>query len=314
MKNYFLLFTVCLTLTMACGSKKDQPPVRADSLATLQPNHVTAIGRIEPLEELTTLSTEVNGIVQKIHAPAGSEVKANDLILELKHDVEKAELQLAEAKLRTQQQEIVATQAAIGSAQVQMKNEKTTYERIRNIYDQGAETGQNLDNARTAYEARQKEIVRLEAATGSARSKLGELESDIQVKRAQLDQYLIRAPSDGTVLTMDVRPGSLLSPGTAIGDFAPAGPITALCEVDELFAQQVQTGMSADIRQQGTTRVLAKGKVIYAGPSLRKKSLFADEAGNLEDRRVREVRILLENGKDLLLNSRVECVIYLKNN
>jgi hypothetical protein len=49
--------------------------------------------------------------------------------------------------------------------------------------------------------------------------------------------------------------------------------------------------------------------VVLASPYLRKKSLFADKAGDLEDRRVREVRVQLDQPEKVLLGARVECVI-----
>jgi hypothetical protein len=45
---------------------------------------------------------------------------------------------------------------------------------------------------------------------------------------------------------------------------------------------------------------------------LKKKSLFSDAVGDAEDRRVREVKILIEKGEGLLFNSRMEAVIDLK--
>ena len=44
---------------------------------------------------------------------------------------------------------------------------------------------------------------------------------------------------------------------------------------------------------------------------MRRKSIFSDEVGDLQDRRVREVRITLDPGTDILFGSRVECVILL---
>lgn len=49
--------------------------------------------------------------------------------------------------------------------------------------------------------------------------------------------------------------------------------------------------------------------MILASPYLRKKSLFADNSANLEDRRVREVRVQLDNPENVLIGARVECII-----
>ena len=94
-----------------------------------------------------------------------------------------------------------------------------------------------------------------------------------------------------------------------LGVFAPDSPLSAWCEIDELFASEVQAGQKAYVRKQGTTEPLAHGEVSFSGPFLRKKSIFSDEVGDLQDRRVREVRIILDPGSDLHFGSRVQCVI-----
>jgi len=82
-------------------------------------------------------------------------------------------------------------------------------------------------------------------------------------------------------------------------------------EVDELFADRVAVGQAAGIRRQGGSEILATGKVVSVAPDLKQKSLFSDEIGKLEDRRVREVRIRLDPpaGSPLLLGARVECIL-----
>jgi hypothetical protein len=72
---------------------------------------------------------------------------------------------------------------------------------------------------------------------------------------------------------------------------------------------KLQLGQQAIIRTQGTDDQLAKGEVVYLSPYLKKKSLFSDDSANMEDRRVREVRIRLTGAANLLINSRVEAVI-----
>jgi hypothetical protein len=100
--------------------------------------------------------------------------------------------------------------------------------------------------------------------------------------------------------------------GTAVAEFAPDGAVTVICEVDELFVDKIQLGQKATIRPQGATETLAEGVVMTVSPYLKKKSIFSDEAGALEDRRVREVRVKLNTTANLLFNSRVECVIAVK--
>ena len=84
------------------------------------------------------------------------------------------------------------------------------------------------------------------------------------------------------------------------------------CGWDELFADKVSVGQDAWIRNQGDTEIIAKGKIVVVGNYLKKKSLFSGKPDDLEDRRVREVRVELGDKANVLIGARVECVIQLK--
>ena len=145
-----------------------------------------------------------------------------------------------------------------------------------------------------------------------AQKRLNELKSDIEYYQTILDKKTVRAPLDGTILSVDTKLGDNVSGTTSVSDFAPDGSVMAITEIDELFSDKIKIGQKAYVRAQGDTIVLATGKVIEAAPYLRKKSLFSDKADDLEDRRVREVRVQLDSTEKLLIGSRVECIIDLK--
>ena len=73
----------------------------------------------------------------------------------------------------------------------------------------------------------------------------------------------------------------------------------------------VKVGQKVNVNLQGTTTLLTKGTVTYCAPYLSKKSIFSDRADNLEDRRVREVHVRVDNPEAVLIGSRVECIILL---
>jgi hypothetical protein len=100
----------------------------------------------------------------------------------------------------------------------------------------------------------------------------------------------------------------------SLAEFAPESPTSVLTEIDELFAARVKLNQPAFIRLLGGRDTIAFGRVISLSPSLNRKSLFSEEIGKLEDRRVRKVRIRLEEGQqNVLYGQRVECLINVKN-
>mgnify|MGYP001070909785 CR=1 FL=1 len=85
--------------------------------------------------------------------------------------------------------------------------------------------------------------------------------------------------------------------------------------LSDLEALDPPIGLMRDgLRFVGSDSVVAMGKVIFLSPYLKKKSLFSQKANEQEDRLVREVRIKLEGDNGLIMNSKVESVIKLKNN
>lgn len=299
-----------LALLFFAGCKTNEEKAAADAGKTIvEPVRIVALGRVEPEVKITAIGSEVNGVVKRIYAHAGDSVKKGDVLVEFVHDYEDAKQAQVNAKVGAQNAEIQNIQAQINSAKIKTENLKTKYERLQKIFEQGAETKQNADNAKSDFDQSAKDIDRLTAALHSAESKLNEIATDAKVTAVDVQRRKVKAPSDGVILTMDLTEGSAATTEKPLFDFAPNSALTVLCEVDELWVDKLKLEQHALVRIPGTDDKLAEGEVIYLSPYLKKKSLFSDDSGNMEDRRVREVRIRLSGNANLLLNSRVEIVI-----
>lgn len=309
------LWLLVLPLALLAGCKgKEEAPVQSNAKVNVAPERIVAIGRVEPEVKVTPIGSEVNGVISKIYVHAGDSVKKGQLLVEFDHDYEVAKLAQINAKVATQNAEIKNVQAQIATATVKSNNLKTKYERLQKIFEQGAETKQNADNAKADYEQAASDVDRLQAALNSAQSKLNEIAADARVAAVDVERRKVKAPANGVVLTMDLTEGSAATTEKSLMDFAPESPLSVLCEVDEMWVDKLVLGQKAFIRTQGTDDKLADGVVVYLSPYLKKKSLFSDDSANMEDRRVREVRIRLNDGAGLLINSRVEAVIELQGN
>lgn len=306
-----LLFLFTIWISAACRPEESVPQEEA-SLFDLRPEQVVGIGRVEPEARFLDLSSEVAGIVTKIHFAAGEMVKRGEIMIELDGSLEKARLDLAEARVKTQPSQINAAEAALAEARIKAENFRLTFERAKSLFEQNAQTQAYFETAKTDYEALLEEVKRLEANLATARKLLGQYQAELKLARAELDRKFIKARTDGQILSLKITQGSLVNPEISFGLFAPSGPIVARCEIDELFAQEVKAGQEAAIRYPGTTNSLTRGTVTFVSPYLSQKSLFSEEVGELEDRRVREVWITLEASEELPLGSRIECVIRVK--
>ncbi len=152
--------------------------------------------------------------------------------MELDRSQQAAQLAVNRAQLQTQIRNIATAEAALKSARITAQSNQVKLERTRNVVQRGADTQQALDDAQTQYQTSVEAVQQQQASLAAARSQVQEARSQISLNEVQLTKRYVRAPADGVLLTMDVREGAQLSPGTGIGEFAPKSPTTALCEVD----------------------------------------------------------------------------------
>ncbi len=294
----------------SCGKsnqKQSVPDTTAVNTASI--SMVSGFGRIEPLKDMIQLSSEVDGIVIRKVAQEGDTLAKGDTILILNHAEQRYKVKQLEAQGETQRLSIRSVKAQVDAAETTYKNKKQYYERLKKAYENQAESGQNVDDARLAYDQASSKLQELNDQLLSEQSRQRELQAELDQARVDLGRRFIRALSNGTILNMDINQGSYVKAYQTFGDFAPSGPLAVKAEVDELFAQRLKLGQKAKISLYAQQDTVATGKIVYMAPALSKKSIFSDQPSDFEDRRVRKVTIALLTHKPVLIGSRVNAFI-----
>jgi multidrug resistance efflux pump len=268
------------------------------------------LARLEPLGRLVYLAPEESGRIKRIHVEAGRHARGGDTIAVLDNAVELYRYRQALQNYDAQEAQVAAARADFASAQASARNAGTSADRLENLFGQGAATRQAYDDARTEAATARQRMLQLRAGLVSAQRQLDQFRSALGAARAAFSRRFIVAPTGGTMLSVDLPAGAMAGPQTPLGVFAPDGPPMALTEIDELFQLCVNVGQRAYIRRQGADETLSVGKVVFVAPFLRRKSLFSDQAGEFEDRRVREVHVVVRPAAGLVYGSRVETVVF----
>ncbi|MBC7451907.1 MAG: biotin/lipoyl-binding protein [Cytophagales bacterium] len=306
-----LYSAIALSVLASCGSDKAKTE-QLNQIDSMKIQTVVGIANIEPLQRILSLTPEANGIVKKINVEINQKVKKGDVLYVLDNETELAQLHQAQSKLSTQLAAIGKSETDIETSEANLKNAKTNVDRSQRLFDSNAITQKQLEDEKLNYETKSLQVAVSKQELQQTQKRLNELRSDVEYFQTLLNKKTVKAPLDGIILSVDTKLGSNVTPTSILSDFAPDGPIMAITEIDELFADNIKLGQLAYIRAQGDTIIIATGKVIQTAPYLRKKSLFSDKVDNLEDRRVREVRVQLDSTKHVLIGSRVECIIELK--
>jgi len=312
MKNFIYLFIITL-LSISCGKKKPDDAAIAP-IVKPEVNQVVGIGKIEPENEILQLTSEVSGIIVKVYKHENDSVKKGDIILELKHSIEDANIADLQNKVATQAAQVKADQTNIQTFKIKYDNAVITFRRLQGLLEKGAETQQVVDNAQTEMKTLQADIAQQEALVEVSKRKLAETKTQVKISIEALKQKFIKAPINGVLIEMsNTTIGSTINFEQSFAQLNSKGQSVVVCEIDELFADKMAEGQQSWIRNPGSMDTLSMGRVYFVSSFLKKKSLFTDQAGEKQDRRVREIKIKLDTPKTMLLNSRVECVVNVSN-
>lgn len=314
MKRYLSLVAV-LSILCACGAKEAKDKAASEkSAAASVVSQVVGIGKIEPESDIIQLYAPVNGIVLKILKNENDTVSAGTPIIELDNRLEDAKVRQLTSELNTQMNQIKVDEASLGEYEAKCSNAVSELQRLQRLLAKGAETQQVVDDANTNLKTLQSNLKRLQASVAVSKSRLTQSQAALNVAMIEREQKTIKSPVAGKILELTTLTGSSIDTKQSVAQISPLGRTIAVCEIDELYADKVVVGQKAWIRNVGSNDTLSTGTVYVAFSFLKKKSLFTDQSGEKEDRRVRTVKIMLDQPDKLLLNARVECVIDISGN
>ena len=274
------------------------------------PERVAGLAKVEPEGGAIDIYPQVTGLIESVRAKLGDTVRSGQVLFVIDHALEEARIAVVEAQIRTGEASLRALQVKARRAELLAEGAERDYLRVKEVVEKGAGPRQALDEAETAWQSARYEIDALQADLEAAQRQVDELRATLNLARLGRDKYFIKAPADGVLLTQEATVGAAAAPIVRLAELARVGPMEVLTEIDELYAARVKVGQGAFIRLQGGRDTIAAGTVVEVSPALRQKSLFAEDIGRLEDRRVRWVRVRLETGQErVLYGQRVECVI-----
>ncbi|MBZ9938676.1 efflux RND transporter periplasmic adaptor subunit [Mesorhizobium sp. BR1-1-16] len=153
----------------------------------------------------TTVTTQQQGIVTRLLAANGQEVKAGDVLVELDDRAAQATLDRDTAAMTRDEAAVTSTKADLTRAQ--------------DLFGRKFDSQQQLDQA-TAAAASAEAVVKLD-------------EANIAADKVVLDEMRIKAPHDGRLGAFAITVGSLIQPGNAVVTLTDIDNIEALFAVSD---------------------------------------------------------------------------------
>lgn len=191
-----------------------------------------------------SVASKGTGRLEHLAVTVGSQVKAGDLIARVQQDDVQAVQHQARARLEV-------AKAALTNARAELRDAEQNYMRAEALLPKQFISQAEFDTA-------QNRLRRAEAAVRSSTAAIAAAEADVQTANVMLENTLIRAPFDGTVLKKFAEIGEVVAPmassASSRGAVVLIADMTSLAveiEISESSIAQISPGQSADIVLDG---------------------------------------------------------------
>jgi RND family efflux transporter MFP subunit len=190
-------------------------------------NSIGARGIIESVNENVRIAPAVPGLIAKVNAKVGDEVKAGDVLIE-------QDRRDAAALVTIQETQIETLRAQIREAEVALADKRDQWARMEKL----AKTSVSSEEERQRVKFAEQASV---SALDRVRTQLVAAQAQLERAKVQLDLLTIRAPRGGRILQVNVREGEYAT-------FGGSEPLLLLGQVD-------QFQLRADVDEDNASRV-----------------------------------------------------------
>lgn len=187
----------------------------------------TFTGTITPAMQVQ-ISAQVPGKVTAVHVQLGDTVKAGQVLVEL--DAREAQAQLLRAE------------GGLAQARAALEEAVRTRDRMETLFQAGAVSQQQIDQARSGVQ--------------QAEAALRQAEAAVALARTAVENSTVRAPAAGVIAERRVEPGAWAAPGVPLLTLADISRVYVDIQVPEADVARVQPGQTV------TVRIPALGKTV----------------------------------------------------
>lgn len=305
--NRITAFILSILILYACGSKQEN--TETENIA-VKPSLVVGIGKVTPMGGVVQLAAPSSGIVKEINVTPGEIVKKGDLVLTLYSSDEELAIKEVNSRILSQEISVESARFILEQERIAYNDKRRQLDDAKDLLKAGATTGENVRTLQSEFDQKTEQLKKLENDYKLQQSQLNELKVQRDSRANELSKTQFLAPSDGILLDIIPRVGEAVSLHQQYGRLSPDKPLVVTAEIDEMFADKLLIGQSCQINLHGETELAASGKIIRVSPDLKNKSLFSDSGTDLQDRRIREIEVSLDElNKTLLIESKVECTV-----
>jgi HlyD family secretion protein len=247
---HFLLMLALASVLSSCGGGGLTVQTGTSDIRTLYAR-VTESGSIQPTVEVP-VAPDVSGEVVALAIKEGDQVVKGDLLLTIRPDDYKAQLEQAQASVSQAQAAYQQAQANRAQAKATVLQDSVSLVRTRQLFEEKVVSQVDLENAQLKFEVSR---AQMEASTFSVRAAYYQLQSSEATRkqaRQSLDRTNIYAAMDGTITQLGIElgqrvVGTSMMAGTDLLKIADLSRMEVVVEINENDIVNVHRGDSTRV-------------------------------------------------------------------
>ncbi|MEM1132603.1 MAG: efflux RND transporter periplasmic adaptor subunit [Pseudomonadota bacterium] len=267
-----------------------------------QDGSVAGAGVVEPSSELIDIAPEIAGVVSELFVSPGDTVSKGQALFTI--DARDASAARREAEARVQR-----LRSSIAASQVTLNNAREQLGLYKDISDSRAFSKREvIDRESTVRDA----AARLQLS----RAELQEAEAQLSRAKVTLDRLIVRAPIEGEILDVNIRPGEFAAtnqmgnnaePAITMGDTTP---LHVRIDVDENEIERLSLGEAAVVSPRGNGEQKVKVAYVRSEPLVTPKRSLTNSSSERVDVRVLQlIYALPDSDHGLFIGQQVDAFV-----
>lgn len=167
---------------------------------------ITSNGKIQPETEVK-ISSDVSGEIVELNIKEGDEVKKGDLLLKVKPDTYISNLERMEASLNSAKANLANSKARLAQTEAQLAQTELTFNRSKKLFEQGAISQADYDNALSAYNMGKADAEAAKQTVVGADFQVKSGDASLKEANENLIKTSVYAPMNGTISKLNVELG-----------------------------------------------------------------------------------------------------------
>lgn len=290
MKKITSVLLICILVLTGCATNLNGEneedvikQVYTETIAsTTYSDSLTMSGNIVPIQTVKP-SFKIPGVISSIPVREGDFVKSGQVIGTMDEEDYLTQVKAAQAELDAVELQIEREiPAKLNQAKAQYDLTKTSYDRIKALYEQGAVSQSKLDEISAKLIVDENTFNQAKDAKEIAEAKMRKAEAALDLANSQLSDTNIYSPMDGVILKKLAEAGETIAEGYPILVIGQVDQVWVEIGVPDEYINDLQIGQKANIQIYGLDKSV-EGVI--------------DEISYLADAETRtfSVRILVDN-------------------